>query len=140
MVTTTSVRVSVLAAFGLGCATALALTQQAGGSQRIPQFENDHVRVWKSVIVPKQPLTMHRHDHPRAVIALKGGALTIVKESGTSRRVEWESGRAYWFEADPPGERHADLNETDSAIEVIVVEVKSARSPAAAHAAPRRGS
>jgi hypothetical protein len=31
------------------------------------------VKVWKSVVLPNQPLTMHRHDHPRVIIALKGG-------------------------------------------------------------------
>ena len=31
---------------------------------RTPQFENEYVEVWKSVIVPNQPLEMHRHDNP----------------------------------------------------------------------------
>ena len=44
-------------------------------TRRVPQFENEYVEVWKSIIVPNQPLTMHRHDHPRALIALKGGTL-----------------------------------------------------------------
>ena len=39
-------------------------------TQRFPQFENEDVKVWKSVVMPNAPLTMHRHDHPRVIIAL----------------------------------------------------------------------
>ena len=55
--------------------TAEALSQEEE-TRRVPQFENEHVLVWKSIIVPNQPLEMHRHDNPRAIIALKGGTLT----------------------------------------------------------------
>ncbi|MGH9313464.1 MAG: hypothetical protein ACRD1S_09725 [Vicinamibacterales bacterium] len=98
--------------------------QQQATTRRIPQFENDHVRVWKSVILPKQPLSMHRHEHGRTIVALVGGTLKIVEESGGSREVTWETGKAYWLDADPPGTRHADVNETDKPIEVIVVELR----------------
>ena len=96
--------------------------EQATG--RTPQFENEHVEVWKSVIVPNQPLSMHRHDHPRAIIALKGGTLRVVNEAGDGHDVTWETGSAYWLEADPPGELHGDVNEGTEPIEVIVVQLK----------------
>ncbi len=91
---------------------------------RTPQFENEHVEVWKSVIVPNQPLSMHRHDNPRAIIALKGGTLLVVNEAGESHQLIWETGSAYWLEADPPGELHGDVNEGTEPIEVIVVQLK----------------
>ena len=91
---------------------------------RTPQFENEHVEVWKSVIVPNQPLSMHRHDNPRAIIALKGGTLRVVNEAGESHDMTWETGSAYWLEADPPGELHGDVNEGTEPIEVIVVQLK----------------
>ncbi len=91
---------------------------------RTPQFENEHVEVWKSVIVPNQPLSMHRHDNPRAIIALKGGTLRVVNEAGESHQLIWETGSAYWLEADPPGELHGDVNEGAEPIEVIVVQLK----------------
>ena len=47
-------------------------------TQRFPQFENEDVKVWKSVVMPNAPLTMHRHDHPRVIIALSGGTMKIV--------------------------------------------------------------
>jgi beta-alanine degradation protein BauB len=44
--------------------------QSAAGTQRIVQFENDDVKVWKSAVVPNAPLTMHRHEHGRVIVAL----------------------------------------------------------------------
>ncbi len=91
---------------------------------RTPQFENEYVEVWKSVIVPDQPLEMHRHDNPRAIIALTGGTLTVVNDAGEQRDMTWETGSAYWLEADPPGELHGDVNEGPEPVEVIVVQLK----------------
>ena len=117
----------------LGIAATLACVTQLGaqtppavqtGTRRIPQFENDHVRVWKSIIEPKQPLTQHRHEHGRTLIALAGGTMKIVQANGSSKDVVWETGKAYWLDADPPGQTHADVNEGPRAIEVIVVEMK----------------
>ena len=98
-------------------------------TRRFPQFENESVRVWKSVIAPHQPLSLHRHENGRVIVALTGGTLKIVKESGESKTVVWESGKAYWLTADPPGERHGDLNEGNDPIEVMVVEM-APRDPA----------
>ena len=95
-------------------------------TRRVPQFENEHVQVWKSIIVPNQPLEMHRHDNPRAIIALKGGTLTVTSDAGDMHDMTWETGSAYWLEADPPGELHGDVNEGDEPIEVIVVQMKGA--------------
>ena len=73
----------------LGVGATLAAQTAQSGTRREPQFENQYVRVWKSIIMPKQPLTMHRHEHPRALIALKGGTLDIVQKSGESEKVVW---------------------------------------------------
>ena len=94
------------------------------GTTRIPQFENEHVKVWKSVIVPNAPLTLHRHEHGRTIVALVGGDLKIVKESGQTTVAHWETGKAYWLPPDPPGEMHKDINDTGKTIEVMVVEMK----------------
>ena len=111
----------VALAIGLG---GWAHTQvPASATRRIPQFENESVRVWKSVIAPNQPLSLHRHENGRVIVALAGGTLKIVKESGESRAVVWETGKAYWLTADPPGEKHGDLNEGKDPIEVMVVEM-----------------
>ena len=93
-------------------------------TQRIPQFENEHVEVWKSIIMPDQPLTMHRHDSPRAIIALRGGTLTVTSDAGDTHDMTWETGSAYWLEADTPGEMHGDVNNGTDPVEVIVVQLK----------------
>ena len=102
--------------------------QQQTATRREPQFENQHVRVWKSIIQPRQPLSLHRHDHGRTLVALTDGRLEVVDQDGkTITTYNWERGKAYWLDADPPGQRHADLNNTERAIEVIVVELKNDR-------------
>lgn len=54
-------------------AATAARPQQGAQTRREPQFENQHVRVWKSIVLPNQPLALHRHDHGRTIVALKGG-------------------------------------------------------------------
>lgn len=93
-------------------------------TRRVPQLNNEHVEAWKTIIVPNQPLSMHRHDNPRAIIALKGGTLTLVSESGDEREMVWETGSTYWLDVDPEGELHGDVNRGSEPIEVIVVQLK----------------
>jgi quercetin dioxygenase-like cupin family protein len=116
-----------VAAAGLVLSIATVAAQPQSATRRIPQFDNEHVRVWKSIIAPNQPLSMHRHEHPRTLVALVGGTVKIVSDKGATKTVTWETGKAYWLPADPPGELHADVNEGDSPIEVIVVELQQAR-------------
>jgi hypothetical protein len=98
--------------------------QTATQTQRIPQFENEDVKVWKSVVYPNAPLMMHRHDHPRVIIALSGGTMNIVEKSGSSESHVWATGEAYWLPANPPNTMHADVNAGDKPIEVMVVELE----------------
>ncbi len=100
-------------------------SQTAGTqTQRVPQFENEDVKVWKSVVLPNAPLTMHRHEHPRVIIALRGGTMKIVEKSGASEQHVWQTGKAYWLPANPPNTMHADVNAGAEPIEVMVVELK----------------
>jgi quercetin dioxygenase-like cupin family protein len=105
-------------------AAAASAEQVPTVTQRFPQFENDSVAVWKTVIAPNQPLAMHRHDHGRVIVALKGGTLEIVPESGQPYSVTWETGKAYWLSPDPPGAMHGDVNRGTDAIEVMVIEMR----------------
>ena len=114
-----------LGSFVAGAGVMWARQQIPGVTRREPQFENEHMRVWKSVILPKQPLTQHRHEHGRALIALTDGQLKVVDPEGKVLDIyNWERGKAYWLGKDPPGQTHADVNETDRPIEVIVVELR----------------
>jgi beta-alanine degradation protein BauB len=106
--------------------TVLVMRSQQGVAvtQRIPQFENEDVKVWKSVVVPNAPLTLHRHDHPRVIVALIGGTMKIVTENGPTETHVWETGKAYWLPANAPNTRHADVNTGSKPIEVTVVELE----------------
>jgi len=115
----------LLLLFLLACA-ALPAIAQTNVTHRVPMFENDQVKVWKTIIVPNSPLSMHRHEHGRTIVVLKGGTLTILQDTGEKKTVDWKTGQAYWLDADPPGNKmHADVNETTETIEVMVVENKT---------------
>ena len=107
-------------------AAGVAVGQQASASRREPQFENTEVQVWKSIVAPKQPLALHRHDHGRALISLNGGTLNVVDGTGKVMDVyKLEAGKAMWLEADKAGTQHADVNPGTSPVEVIVVQLKN---------------
>lgn len=94
------------------------------GTYRESQFENEHVKVWKTVFLPNEPLKFHRHDVTRMVIGLKGGELQKIFPSGETAKLVFETGKAYWFEPDPEGELHADVNLSKENIEVMIIELK----------------
>jgi hypothetical protein len=102
-----------------------AISQQT--SQKIPQFENADVNVWKSIVVPNAPLTIHTHEHPRVIIPLSGGTMKIQYQDGTSEVHQWEKGKAYWLSQEEGKKPHADANIGSQPIEVMVVEIKDAK-------------
>lgn len=114
----------VLVAFLVFIGTVVVMRSQQSVSQQFPQFENEDVKVWRSVVYPNAPLTMHRHDHPRVIIAIRGGTMKIVEKSGSSEEHVWETNHAYWLPANPPGTQHADVNAGKDPIEVMVVELQ----------------
>src|SRR5436190_382888 len=104
---TSLLRAMLLSAFALIPFSTLT-PQQAGQTQRTPQFENEDVAVWKTTIAPNAPLTMHTHQHPRVIIALSGGTMKVVNEDGTSESHQWDTGKAYWLPVEQGKKRHAD--------------------------------
>jgi quercetin dioxygenase-like cupin family protein len=112
-----------IVAFGAGILVAQTTTQ----SGREPQFANDEVRVWKSLVLPHNPLPLHRHDHPRVIIALTGGTMNLIDQNGGREVNVWQTGKAYWSPSMPPGALHQDVNVGDKPIEVMVVELEKAK-------------
>src|SRR5215469_14757876 len=100
---------------------AAMLTSQQSPPQRIPQLENADVAVWRTTVMPNAPLQMHTHDHPRVIVALQGGTMKIVYADGTSETQRWDTGKAYWLSSEEGKRRHADANQGDKPIEVMVV-------------------
>jgi quercetin dioxygenase-like cupin family protein len=117
------VLLALVAVAGTACVV-LASQQNAAPTQRIPQFENDDVKVWKSIVAPNSPLPLHRHDHPRIITALVGGTMKIAEQDGSSEVHVWETGKSYWLPANAPGTMHTDVNTGNKPIEVMVVELK----------------
>ena len=118
----TTVLVLVVSAAG-----AAAAIQQAQASQtrREPQFENDNVRVWKSIIMPNQPLTLHRHEFGRTIVDAQGRHARHRRcrrqddeEGGLGNRESLLAGQG------PAGQQHGDINRGTQPIEVIVVEMR----------------
>lgn len=118
-----------IASFGVWVsvfAAGIAVGQQANASRREPQFENGEVQVWKSIVMPSQPLALHRHDHGRALISLNGGMLNVVDGTGkVMDTYKLEAGKAMWLDADTAGTQHADVNPGQAPVEVIVVQLKN---------------
>ena len=106
--------------FFLGVMSALS----AEVSTRELQFENEKVKVWKTKIPPSKALKMHRHDRDRVVVGLHGGKLVKVEETGEVSELSFATHKAYWLEKDPIDMLHADLNEGEKTIEVMVIELK----------------
>ena len=107
-------------------AAGVAVGQQNAASRREPQFENSEVMVWKSIVMPNQPLALHRHDHGRALISLNGGTLNVVDgDKKVMDTYKLTAGKAMWLEADKAGTQHADVNPGTTPVEVIVVQLKN---------------
>jgi hypothetical protein len=96
---------------------------RAASQTLIPEFDNEAVTVWKTILAPHEALGMHRHEHGRVVVALKGGTLALPQDDGTSKKLVLDTGHAYWLPADPPGRLHGDANRSDAPIELMVIEL-----------------
>ena len=112
----------------VACGVLLGFAARGAAERRsqllIPQFKNASVDVWKTVLGPHETIGMHRHDHGRVVVALKGGTLTLPHDDGGSHKLVLQTGKAYWLDADPPGKLHGDSNESDKPIEMMVIELR----------------
>lgn len=123
-----STGIACLLCFVAGAGAVWAQQQVQAKSRREPQLENANVSVWKSVVMPKQPLTLHRHEHGRVLVALTDGRLNVVDKDGkVLGTYNLKAGKSLWLGADPPGQLHADVNPGSRPVEVIVVQLKNDR-------------
>lgn len=92
---------------------------------RIPEFSNEKVKVWKSIIYPtrQEQLVMHRHDHDRVVVALDDGVLKIVNSEQHVHFLTFKQGKAYFLPKDPKGMMHTDENVGQHVLRVMVIEL-----------------
>ena|SRR5258708_6218209 len=111
--------------FSLCCTGCILAAPPANVTQRIPQFENDDILVWKTTIYPKSPLKMHHHGDARLVVGVKGGRLKKLESTGEISYLDFPTGTVTWVAPDPPQTEHACINETDEPIEIMVIQFKN---------------
>jgi hypothetical protein len=124
MPSTRALLASTCVAFAAGAALASA-QQQAQTSRREEQFTNDQLKVWKTTVMPNAPLSLHRHEHGRALVALTDGQLQVTDKDGkVLDTYQLKVGKAMWLPKDPPGQLHADVNPGTKPVEVMVVQLQ----------------
>lgn len=96
----------------------------AAMTHREKQCENSDVIVWKTTIEPHQPLTMHRHDHRRVVVALTDVDLLVKNDRNQSHHLTMKRETARILLPDKPKELHCDINQSNHPMEVMVIEFK----------------
>lgn len=101
----------------------LVLTQAQALEYEV-QFENDQVCVSRVVIEPKEEIGFHRDAVPQIVVGLRGGTITRLETDGREVDVEFPTGKAVYRHVDPENELHRSVNRTNSAIEIIIVQMK----------------
>ena len=119
-----SPRLRTLALLAIGFTASTVISQTVALTKRFPQFDNADVKVWKTTIEPRQPLPLHHHDHPRVLVALTRGTLSIEEAAGQKESIALEVGKAYWLPAMAPGAVHSDVNPGNNPIEVMIVELQ----------------
>jgi hypothetical protein len=120
-------RALAVSAVALSLFAAVRAQTAAPQSERVDQFENGAVKVWRTTVLPHQPLALHHHDHPRVIVALSDGTMDLVDSSGTHDVHVWQKDHAYWLPAMPTGSLHADVNTGSVPLRVMVVELKKER-------------
>src|SRR5437868_15411664 len=90
------------------------------------EFENRTVRVLRVKYGPHEKSVMH--SHPNAVAVFQSdGRVKFTYPGGKSEERDMKAGQAIWT----PATRHLPENLTDNDMEVILVEMKTRRRPAA---------
>lgn len=115
--------------FSVMCGLLLATTcvqAQQDVTNRYPQFANDKVSVWKTVIYPsnQQKLKMHRHEKDRVLVALTDGKLKVTNDKGKVHYLNLEKDKAYYLLKDEAGELHSDVNLSKHPVQVMVIELE----------------
>jgi len=91
------------------------------------EFENSSVRVLRIKYGPHEKSVMHSHPNSVAIFQ-SDGRVKFTYPGGRTEEREMKTGQVTWT----PGGRHLPENMTDNDMEVILVELKTAkRKPAA---------
>jgi quercetin dioxygenase-like cupin family protein len=83
------------------------------------EFENDRIRIIRIKYGPGEKSVMHTHG-PNAWTIVNGGQMRMTLPDGTSTEIDMQPGDIGWSDSD----EHLPENLGDSAIEVVLVELK----------------
>lgn len=106
--------------FGLFCLISINIQ----GLQYETQFENDQISVAKAIIEAREEIGLHRDAYPQVVIALKGGTITRLEANGQKTDVQFPTGVAVMRGVDPVDELHKSVNNSDNAVELLIIQLK----------------
>ena len=95
-------------------------------STRIPQFSNEKVNIWETILYPgkTQSLKMHHHYYDRVLIALDDGVIQVTNDQGRSHLLALKKNKTYFLKKDIPHEKHIDVNITQHPIRVMIIELR----------------
>jgi beta-alanine degradation protein BauB len=104
--------------------TALAITPN---TTRTPQYENNKVQVWETIIYPSknQILKSHRHERDRILVAFDSGILKVTNDKNQTHYLKLQKNKSYYLSKDVPGETHTDENISHHPIKVLIIELKN---------------
>ncbi|HEY0347255.1 MAG TPA: cupin domain-containing protein [Pyrinomonadaceae bacterium] len=90
------------------------------------EFENRTVRVLRVKYGPHEKSVMHRHPNAVAIFQ-SDGRVKFTYPGGKSEERDMKAGQAIWT----PATRHLPENLSDTDMEVILIEMKTRKRPAA---------
>lgn len=87
-------------------------------------IENTATKVWRSTICPQERLPFHTHDYARVILPEDSGNLKVTYASGREIIIHLEKQVPLFLSKAQGQESHQDLNTGETALHVIVVELK----------------
>jgi len=122
-------RLLFLALFVLAVAVPSALAQdptKVDAKHYKVEFQNSRVRIVRAHYGPHEKSVMHSHPDLVAIFQTDG-RVKFTYPNGKTEERDMKAGQALWT----PATRHLPENLTDNDMEVILVEFKTPRKPAA---------
>jgi hypothetical protein len=86
-------------------------------------FENEHIRVWKIDLAPKEHQPWHKHHLPYLIVPLGTSTCDMRFADGTLRKITDAPGEVKW--RGDPGPVHELYNTGDTDSRTVLVEIKA---------------
>ena len=100
-------------AYALGCST-----------KRIPFFNRQYAKAWKTTICPNSKLKFHKHHTARILIPYESGMLKVLYKSGKSEMIKLTKGIPMYLPVSEGLKLHEDINVGKKPLSLIVISIK----------------